>query len=103
MSESTDDPVLQSSRREAIAVLITWLCAMFYTVIYCHRFGYGRDVADLKFVFGFPDWIFWGIIAPWTVCILFSFVFSAVCMRDEDLGEDTEGADEFGGGEAKHA
>lgn len=103
MSASSDDPVLQSSRREAIVVCIAWLSAMLYTVTYCYRFGYGREVADLKFVLGFPDWIFWGIVTPWTVCIAFSFLFGALCMRDEDLGEDTEGADEFGEKEAEHA
>src|SRR5258708_3952370 len=88
MSQPAEDPVLQSSRREAIVVLITWLCAMSYTVIYCYRFGSCRELADLKFVCGSPDWIFWGIVTPWTACIAFSFLFGAVFMRDEDLGED---------------
>src|SRR5690348_9591942 len=102
MPETTDDPVLQSSRREAITVFATLLCAMSYTVIYCHAYGYGRELSDLKFVLGFPDWIFWGIVTPWAVCIAFSFAFGAVFMRDEDLGEDMESSDEPGVKEADH-
>ncbi len=97
MTKPVDDPVLQSPRREAIVVIATWVVAMTYTVTYCYLFGYNRTVADLKFVFGFPDWIFWGVVTPWTACIVFSFFFGAMFMRDEDLGQDpSEGQDEYG-------
>jgi hypothetical protein len=97
MSQSTDDPVLRSSRREAIVVFLTWLAAMTYTVTYCYLNGYNRKVESLKFVLGFPDWVFWGILAPWSVCVIFSFCFGAIFVRDEDLGEELpEQEDELG-------
>ena len=97
MSQSTDDPVLRSARREAIVVFLTWLAAMIYTVTYCYLNGYNRKVESLKFVFGIPDWVFWGILAPWTVCAVFSFFFGHTFMRDEDLGEELpEQEDELG-------
>ena len=97
MSQPTDDPVLRSARREAIVVLFTWLAAMGYTVTYCYLHGYDRPVESLTFVLGFPDWVFWGIVIPWAVCVVFSIYFGAAFMRDEDLGEELpEQEDELG-------
>ena len=59
-----------SSRREAVAVMVTWLAAMVYTVGYCYLYGYNRRAESLTFVWGFPDWVFWGIVAPWAVCFV---------------------------------
>jgi hypothetical protein len=97
MSSSTEDPVLRSARREAIVVFCIWLTAMIYTVTYCYLNGYGRTAEGLTFVLGFPDWVFWGIVAPWSVCVVLSWWFGATFMRDEDLGEELpEQEDELG-------
>ena len=99
MSERPEDPVLVSARREALIVFATWVIAMTYSLIYCYQFGYGRKGEDLHYVYGIPDWVFWGIVAPWGACILFSWIFASVFMRDEELGEDPPGSepvDEFG-------
>lgn len=92
-----DDTVLRSAKREALVVLAIWLVAMTYTVGYCDLEGYHRPPESLRFVLGFPDWIFWGIVVPWVVCVLVSFYFGATFMRDEDLGEELpEQEDELG-------
>jgi hypothetical protein len=97
MPPSTEDPVLRSARREAVVVFLIWLAAMTYTVTYCYLNGYNRSVESLKFVLGFPDWVFWGIVTPWTLCVGFSLYFGHKYMRDEDLGEELpEQEDEFG-------
>jgi hypothetical protein len=97
MPKQNDDPVLRSARREAIVVFCTWLAAMAYTVTYSYLNGYGRTPESLTFVLGFPDWVFWGIVAPWSVCILFSFYFGATFTKDDDLGEELpEQEDELG-------
>jgi Protein of unknown function (DUF997) len=88
MPEPAPDPVLKSARREALCVLGAWIAAMCYTIPYCYVYGYNRQLEDLKFVLGFPDWIFWGVLVPWGTCIVFSFWFGATFMRDEDLGEE---------------
>lgn len=101
MSRPTDDPVLRSARREALVVLAAWLAALAYTITYCYRHGYHRAPDSLTFVLGFPDWVFWGIVLPWTVCLLFSFYFGATFVRDEDLGEELPEQDDdlgLGGG-----
>ncbi|MSR56094.1 MAG: DUF997 family protein [Planctomycetaceae bacterium] len=97
MQQPAPDPVLKSARREALCVLGIWLAALSYTVPYCYTHGYGRTLADLKFVWGFPDWIFWGIVVPWCTCVAISIWFGATFMRDEDLGEELpEQDDELG-------
>jgi hypothetical protein len=97
MPQSAPDPVLRSARREALWVFGAWLAAMGYSVPYCYAFGYGRRLEELSFVLGFPDWVFWGIIVPWSACLAFSFWFGATFMRDEDLGEELpEQEDELG-------
>lgn len=97
MSQPTDDPVLRSAKRESLVVLATWLSAMAWTVTYCYLHGYGRAPESLTFVLGFPDWVFWGIVAPWVVCAAFSTYFGHTFVRDEDLGEELpEQEDELG-------
>jgi hypothetical protein len=85
-----DDPVLKAARREALMALGMWLVALAYTVTYCYLNGYGRSVESLTFVLWFPDWVFWGIVVPWGICILASTVFAFRIMGNESLGEDTD-------------
>ena len=80
--------MLVSARREALLVLAIWLVACLATIGVSYRLGYGRDAATLTFVLGFPDWIFWGIVVPWTTCTLLCFVVPRFVITDEDLGEE---------------
>jgi len=99
-----EDPVLRSSRREAIIVLLIWLAACVYSLGFCAAFGYDRDPSSLTFVLGIPDWVFYGVFVPWTICTALSFVVSRYVMRDEDLGDEQGDADPPAGrGEAGHA
>ncbi|MEX2176930.1 MAG: DUF997 family protein [Pirellulaceae bacterium] len=101
MPVRAEDPVLVSSRREAVVVLLIWLAACIYTVTYCYQHGYGRDVDSLRFVAGIPDWVFYGIVVPWTICTLLSFWVSNFLIKDQDLGEEQPEAEL--GKEADHA
>ena len=104
MNERREDPVLTNARREALLVFAIWLAAAVYSISVCYRLGYGRDVATLTYVFGFPDWIFWGIIVPWTVCTALCFVVPRYVITDEDLGEEqTEESLAAAGGLAREA
>ena len=72
------DPVLKNSRREAIVIGLAWLAATIYCCGYSY-FGYNRagqplGVEDVHPIFGMPSWFFWGVIAPWAVCAVFTFV-----------------------------
>jgi len=81
------NPALSSSRREAVISFGIWLAACVYSISVCYRWGYGRDAATLTYVLGFPDWVFWGVVAPWAVCTLLCFVMAYFVIQDEDLGE----------------
>jgi hypothetical protein len=99
-----EDLVVRRARREAATALAIWLAAMIYTIVYCYLFGYQRSVESLTFVWWFPDWVFWGIIVPWGVCIVVSTVFALGIMGDESLGEeiDAEGSVLPGEDEVRH-
>lgn len=85
---AAEDPVLKSSRREALWVLTIWATALVYTVGVCYSTGYGRSIESLRFVCGFPDWVFWGIVVPWTVCVAITAWFALRFMTDDALGDD---------------
>lgn len=85
---SRPDPLVSSSRREALFAVGLWFAAAVYTVGYCAAFGYGQKTGKLAFVLGVPDWVFWGIVVPWTVCTLVSIWFAMRMMRDDPLGDE---------------
>lgn len=90
MVRMSEDPVLVSSRREAWITVAIWAVACVWSLTVCYRHGYERDAATLTYILGFPDWIFWGVIVPWTVCTLICFVMAYGVIRDEELGEEQE-------------
>ena len=94
MSRPPEDPVVRDCRREAAVVAVIAIAAMAYSVGYCALFGYGRAGEPIHFVLGFPSWVFWGIVAPWGVCVLISGWFSWRFMSDEELGAVHEDADD---------
>ena len=80
-----EDPVVRSGRREALWTLALWLVAMVYSVTYCTLWGYGRAVESLTFVLWFPDWVFWGVVAPWLACTAVSIYFALYVIEDDPL------------------
>ncbi len=96
-----EDRVYLSARREALVVLVVFVIAMVWSVGYSYAFGYDGDIRKLTFVFGFPSWVFWGVVVPWAVCIGRSVFFGAYFVRDEDLGEEPP-ADEIAAQPADH-
>ena len=87
MTYPSEDTLVSNARREAAIALVTWVVACVYSVTYCYLNGYERAAESLSFVLWFPDWVFWGIVAPWALCILLSIPFAYRMMGDEPLGE----------------
>lgn len=85
-----EDPLLKSSRREAWVCVIAWAVVTVYCVVYSYVYGYHRSAESLEFILGFPDWIFWGVIAPWVASTAFSAWFCLYFMTDEVLEESPE-------------
>ena len=90
----SEDPVVRSGRREAVAAMCIWLAAMTYTIGYCWLFGYGRDPASIRLIWGVPDWVLWGVVTPWTICTLLAAGLAFVFMQDADLGDPLSDCDE---------
>jgi hypothetical protein len=94
LTRRNSDPVLLSSFREMLVVLAVWIAAGVWSIGYCYTRGYissdGTLGRPIKFIYGFPDWVFWGIVVPWVLCALASLFVSLFVMRDEDLGVDPE-------------
>lgn len=90
MARPDEDRLLKNSRREALVVLAAFVVCLAYTVTYCKLYGYGRPIEELTFVWGFPDWVFWGIVVPWTASLVFSIWFAFGYMQDEHLGDDVD-------------
>ncbi|HVA48576.1 MAG TPA: DUF997 family protein [Pirellulales bacterium] len=92
---ATEDPIVRSGRREALAALVIWLAAMTYTVGYCYLFGYRSGPASMKLIWGVPDWVLWGVVAPWTACTIAAGVLAFAFMADADLGEERAESDDL--------
>lgn len=110
------DPAMVRARREAIWILTLWALCCIYTCTYCYLFGYlshehlanstGMDVAEMvgplesfnrdpetltiPFGLGFPDWVFWGIVVPWVVCVVLSIYFCQFIFTEDELGHPDE-------------
>lgn len=110
------DPVYRNSLREAKFILGLWACCFVYTVTFCYSYGYlvhepllssfGPAVTDLfgpleslnripesvtyPLGLGIPDWVFYGVVLPWIICIVLTFWYGFYFFVDDDL---SEGAD----------
>ena len=101
---SSGNRLLASARREAVVTATVWLAALVYTVGYCVRHGYGRAADSVTYWYGFPDWIFWGIVVPWLLATLVTAWFTFSYVEDHVLGDDdtehvTDDPDLLGGAE----
>jgi hypothetical protein len=88
--EREEDPLLRNARFEAFLVLATWITAAVYSVTYCRLYGYLPENQELKFTFGFPSWIFFGVVIPWLSCALVSLVISLFVMKGDSLGAESD-------------
>lgn len=87
MSDPSEDPLYRSAKRELLVSAAIWFLALCWSVGYCARYGYHLKPEELKFVFGFPSWIFYGVVLPWGLSTLVSGAFAFGFMQDADLGE----------------
>ena len=104
--QPVEDPLLRSARREALVTAGLVLAALVYTIAYSAMFGYDRTPESLTFVLGIPDWVFWGILAPWLVCLVVSWWFAFWLFEDDTLERaeptPTDGSSEFAASHGEH-
>ena len=115
-SELEEDPIFRNSLREARVILSAWVLCFLYTVSYCYLNGYlvhepnpaatgpavahllgplqsfDRDPDSLTYPLGIgiPDWIFYGVVLPWMICIGFSFWYGLVLFKEDELGSSPQ-------------
>ncbi len=108
-----DDPIYHNALREAKFITFLWTCCFFYTVIYCYLYGYltheslpsstgpavgqvvgllesfNRDPQSVSYPLGLgiPDWVFYGVVLPWGVCVVISVWYCLVMFVEDDLSD----------------
>ena len=85
---STEQRLLRNARREGLVIMAVWALALVWSVSAAYVGGYGRDPDSIHLVLGMPDWVFWAVVAPWGVCLLFSTWFCFRYVADDPLGKD---------------
>jgi hypothetical protein len=85
-----EQQLLRHARREGLVVMTVWAVALVWSVGGSYLFGYNRNSDDVGLILGFPDWVFWCVVVPWLVCLLFSVWFCFAYMADDDLGHDPD-------------
>lgn len=83
-----EDPLVRHSRMEAAVAGLIWLAFMTSVVGISFALGSGRKPADVTYVFGVPDWVFFGVVIPWVVGVGVSYWYAFTFVRDESIGED---------------
>jgi hypothetical protein len=86
-----EQALLRHARREGLVIMAVWTICLFWSMGVALVAGYQRDPNDIGLVLGMPDWVFWSVVFPWGICLLFSFWFCFFYMADDDLGEDRAG------------
>ena len=87
-SLAKEQRLLRNARREGCLLMSAWLLALLWTMGAGYVGGYGRDANDIGLILGMPDWVFWAVVLPWGVCLLFSTWFCFRHMADDALGKD---------------
>lgn len=87
-----EDPVLRSSRREALIAGGVFVLGLCYVVGMSLWLGYDQS-QPVTFVWGFPRWVFLAVVVPWVGSLVISVIFAYGIMQDEDLGAESEAPD----------
>ena len=92
MTPPPPDSTLSRSRREALIIMAAYAVAMTWCSVTCYTMGYHRNPDEITrpFGLGIPDWVLYGIFAPWMACNLFTAWFTLFYMEDEQLADEGE-------------
>ena len=82
--------LLRNARREGLLIMAVWFLCLIWSVGSGYLLGYHRNPDDIGLILGMPDWVFWSVVLPWGLVLLFSVWFCFFFMADDDLGRDPE-------------
>jgi hypothetical protein len=84
-----EQQLLRHARREALLIMIVWAIALAWSTGVGYVLGYDPH-REIRLILGMPDWVFWAVVLPWGLALLFSAWFCFAFMADDDLGQDPE-------------
>ena len=79
------EPIFLNARREALVTIAVWIIGLAWTVGCCSLTGYDVPADEMKVTFGMPNWIFWGVLVPWVLIILFTIWFGLLYIAEDEL------------------
>jgi hypothetical protein len=85
-----EQQLLRNARREGLIIMVVWAVALLWSVGSGYWLGYYRDPQTIRLIAGIPDWIFWSVVLPWGICLVFTVWFCFGFMADDDLGVDQD-------------
>ncbi|HJT79534.1 MAG TPA: DUF997 family protein [Gemmataceae bacterium] len=85
-----EQQLLRHARRESLLIMALWALCLVWSVGSAYVLGYNRDPDTVRLILGMPDWVFWSVVLPWALCLLFSVWFCFAFMADDDLGQDPD-------------
>jgi hypothetical protein len=89
MAADKEQRLLRNARREGLLIMAVWLTALIWSVSIGYLAG-PQSTGEMSLVLGMPAWVFWGVVLPWGICLLFSVWFCFAYIADDDLGRDPE-------------
>ena len=106
MNNKPQDAFLETQHRHAkrcafearIAGLV-WLIAGVVCCSTMYHLGYVPPEArpdEPNLIFGFPSWVFYGLVIPWVVLVFVIWGFAAFILRDDEEYHDFPFQDEAG-------
>jgi uncharacterized membrane protein YhdT len=81
--------------KEARFVAITWFAALFFISGWIGYFGYLRPSVrpdPPQLILGIPSWVVLGLLAPWIVLIVVTWIFAAWILKDDEPLEPMPGS-----------
>lgn len=74
---------LKSLKEFKVSIIVGGLFILVSCVI-SYLMGYSRSPEDIKLILGFPDWIFFGVLLPWILIVLFTIFYSLTLMKGDE-------------------
>ena len=87
--------LLRHARREGLIIMAVWAAAMLWSCLGSYH-SYHQPANQISLILGMPAWVFWFVVLPWGVCLIFSTWFCFFFMADDDLGHDPDEGHEHG-------
>ena len=76
----------KNSLRELVILIAIWGIALAWTIGYCYFNAYWKTGTENQIgtTFGFPTWVFWGVMLPWVLCGIVSVLFALFGIAEDD-------------------